>query len=300
MSTESPLTDQRLQELLIRTSRTFALAIPLLPEPLRRQVAVAYLLFRVADTIEDGENLTRQEKLDAFDRFAAILHGCTTGSYAMPIAWLPRQPCQNTDYMELVDAVGGVLCVTRSMPPAARETILDSVQQSIAGMRRFVAAGDASGGVQLQTVAELRDYCYFVAGLVGEMLTRLFVTEELGLRDVEPQLVEHARWFGEGLQLVNILKDSRDDASHGRRFIPLHQSRTEIFELAEEDLSRAARYVEILRAAGSSPGVIAFADLPRRLADQTLACVRSNGPGSKLPRSKVRSILEQTLGESRS
>jgi len=40
--------------LLQKTSRTFALAIPLLPEPTRTAVGAAYLLFRVADTFEDA------------------------------------------------------------------------------------------------------------------------------------------------------------------------------------------------------------------------------------------------------
>src|SRR4051812_37988052 len=43
-----------IDRLLLRTSRTFALAIPELPEPLRREVGVAYLLFRIADTFEDA------------------------------------------------------------------------------------------------------------------------------------------------------------------------------------------------------------------------------------------------------
>ncbi|HZD06425.1 MAG TPA: squalene/phytoene synthase family protein, partial [Longimicrobiales bacterium] len=42
-----------LGRLLDRTSRTFALNIPLLPQPTRREVTVAYLLFRIADTFED-------------------------------------------------------------------------------------------------------------------------------------------------------------------------------------------------------------------------------------------------------
>ena len=41
-------------DLLVKTSRTFALAIPLLPEPTRREVGLAYLLFRIADTFEDA------------------------------------------------------------------------------------------------------------------------------------------------------------------------------------------------------------------------------------------------------
>ena len=39
-----------LEDLLEKTSRTFALAIPVLPEPTRRQVMIAYLRFRIADT----------------------------------------------------------------------------------------------------------------------------------------------------------------------------------------------------------------------------------------------------------
>jgi len=44
----------RVEELLEKTSRTFALSIPVLPEPTRRQVMIAYLLFRIADTFEDA------------------------------------------------------------------------------------------------------------------------------------------------------------------------------------------------------------------------------------------------------
>jgi phytoene/squalene synthetase len=43
-----------LDDLLLKTSRTFALSIPMLPEPTRRHVGIAYLLFRVADTFEDA------------------------------------------------------------------------------------------------------------------------------------------------------------------------------------------------------------------------------------------------------
>ena len=43
-----------MDHLLEKTSRTFALTVPLLPEPTRCEVTVAYLLFRVADTLEDA------------------------------------------------------------------------------------------------------------------------------------------------------------------------------------------------------------------------------------------------------
>ena len=56
-------TDNQFQnEILQDVSRTFALTIPQLPLTLYRAVANAYLLCRIADTIEDDSKLTFQEK----------------------------------------------------------------------------------------------------------------------------------------------------------------------------------------------------------------------------------------------
>ena len=57
--------------LLPSVSRTFALAIPALPEPLADEVTVAYLVCRAADTIEDRPDLpdeTRRAAFAAFER----------------------------------------------------------------------------------------------------------------------------------------------------------------------------------------------------------------------------------------
>ena len=62
-----------LERLLVRTSRTFALAIPLLPSPPRREVTAAYLLFRIADTFEDATRWPRASRLAALSDFARLL-----------------------------------------------------------------------------------------------------------------------------------------------------------------------------------------------------------------------------------
>jgi farnesyl-diphosphate farnesyltransferase len=58
---------------LDKTSRTFAVAIPLLEEPTRRDVSLAYLLFRIADTLEDSVQLTPDERVEALDELAALI-----------------------------------------------------------------------------------------------------------------------------------------------------------------------------------------------------------------------------------
>src|SRR5207244_1602679 len=62
-----------LDDLLESTSRTFALSIPLLPEPARRQVSIAYLLFRIADTFEDAELWSPEERRKALADFSELL-----------------------------------------------------------------------------------------------------------------------------------------------------------------------------------------------------------------------------------
>ena len=62
-----------LDRLLAETSRTFALSIPVLPDPTRREVTVAYLLFRIADTFEDASHWTVAARTDALARFSGLL-----------------------------------------------------------------------------------------------------------------------------------------------------------------------------------------------------------------------------------
>jgi farnesyl-diphosphate farnesyltransferase len=287
--------DLQLQDLLERTSRTFALAIPLLPMPTRRDVTLAYLLFRIADTIEDGEILTTDEKLAAFGRYRSLLQHTRDGHLPSDVvALLSQQACTNQDYLDLLDQVQLVIGCVAALEPPLRNTIIDAVMRSSAGMEQFVHRG-SDPNVRLETLGELREYCFFVAGLVGEMLTHIFLQRADSLQNVREPLLQRARWFGEGLQLVNILKDSSDDARAGRCFIPPLVRRETLFALARGDLAQASEYVDLLRQGNAPAGIVAFADLPLQLAWRTLDRVEESGAGSKLSRLEVRSILEQTV-----
>jgi farnesyl-diphosphate farnesyltransferase len=64
---------QDIDDLLRKTSRTFALTIPLLPEPTRKEVGVAYLLFRIIDTFEDAPRWAPLRRVEALQRFIDLL-----------------------------------------------------------------------------------------------------------------------------------------------------------------------------------------------------------------------------------
>ena len=61
--------------ILQEVSRTFALTIPLLPEDLCRVVGNAYLLCRIADTLEDSPDLTVDAKVRLSELFVEAVGG---------------------------------------------------------------------------------------------------------------------------------------------------------------------------------------------------------------------------------
>ena len=145
------------------------------------------------------------------------------------------------------------------------------------------------------TLQDLRDYCYVVAGIVGEMLTELFLLQSPSLKSVADDLRARAVEFGEALQLVNILKDAQSDRAEKRSYLPLDAHLSEVFVLARADLRRATEYTELLRTAGADRGIVAFNALNLRLAIGTLHLLHERGPGAKLTRVQVAGVAAQVM-----
>jgi farnesyl-diphosphate farnesyltransferase len=282
-----------LDDLLLKTSRTFALSIPRLPEPLRREVTVAYLLFRIADTLEDATDWTTSRKLEELERMASLLRSPGPAESArLASAWTADPPLSHPGCRELLGETGTVVEAMTDLGPAARDCIRDHTLRTIECMAGFVRRSDKKRLLQLTTLKELQSYCYAVAGIVGEMLTELFL---LGCSELQPAATDlrgSAVRFGEALQLVNILKDSASDAVEGRRYLPPGVSLKKIFALAREDLEGARSYIDTLQRHGAPRGLVEFTALPVLLARATLNRVEEQGSGAKLTRDEVRRMNE--------
>jgi farnesyl-diphosphate farnesyltransferase len=284
-------TPQEIAGLLEKTSRTFALAIPLLPEPTRLHVGIAYLLFRIADTFEDAELWPASRKLDALARFDRLLERPAPEEARRDAeAWLADPPCLDAGYLELLRQTPAVLGAFWRLDERPRQLIADHTRRTVEGMSRFVHRATAGGMLELADLEDLKGYCYVVAGIVGEMLTELFLLGRQALAPVRRFLRQRSARFGEALQLVNIVKDSLADATHGRRFLPAGSDLAEVVALARRDLRVASRYTLRLQRAGAPRGIIAFVALPVRLAQATLDLIEQRGPGVKLSRPDVARI----------
>jgi farnesyl-diphosphate farnesyltransferase len=283
-----------LEQLLIASSRTFALAIPRLPEPTRREVTLAYLLFRVADTFEDAASWPRAHRIEALGQFGRLLQAPDRKEIEeVSRRWAAEVPCEQSGYQDLLAELPGVLDSFFALSPRAVDLIRDHTVRTAQGMAGFVARTTDSGELRLRDVPDLRAYCYVVAGIVGELLTELFLLGRPQLAPVAPHLRVRSRVFGEGLQLVNILKDSASDATEGRCYLPDGVERAEVMALARRDLQAASEYVLTLQGAGAERGLVAFNALPVRLAHATLDRVEQAGPGSKLTRPEVYAIVQK-------
>jgi farnesyl-diphosphate farnesyltransferase len=290
-----------MDELLLKTSRTFALAIPLLPPPTREATSLAYLLFRVTDTLEDAELWSRDTRLAALEDLGGLLSSAPgeaahTRAVGLSRAWLAAPPSRDTGCLELLSALPALFDELHRQSPAARRIILAHGARTAAGMHATLARADERGHFELRSLAELREYCYIVAGIVGELLTELFLLGAPELEKERATLVEHQVFFGEGLQLVNILKDETRDTTDGRAYLPGGVSRAEVVALARKDLGRARVYIEALDRGGAPRGFVAFTTLSADLADAALDRLEVDGAGAKISRSAVMQMFERVQG----
>jgi len=189
--------------ILPRVSRSFALVIRWLPRRLDDAVMVSYLICRIADTIEDSlRPLPEKRRL-----LAAFADGLDSGRPEMPADGYPGE------YRCLMSRTDEVLECYRSLPPAARDIIRARVREMCSGMSRWCDR-------EIRTLSDQNDYCYYVAGLVGLMLTDLFLAYGHVKERHHDQLRALAADFGLALQKVNILRDLRADLLEGRCYWP--------------------------------------------------------------------------------
>lgn len=205
------------RDMLPRVSRTFAACIGLLPPGLEYQVLLAYLLCRIADTIEDCPRLDGATKSGLLATFIDDLAGRSDGR---GVATAFSQPMNDDE--TLTAATPRVLDQFRRLPRRAREATVPWVTEMCEGMAGYATGTPVGGGVRaLESVADLERYCYYVAGTVGHLLTDLFQLHHRRLgRSHYRRLKARATSFGLGLQMTNIIKDVADDHDRGWSYVP--------------------------------------------------------------------------------
>ncbi|HVT40465.1 MAG TPA: squalene/phytoene synthase family protein [Gemmatimonadaceae bacterium] len=310
--------DRFARAVLPEVSRTFAISIRFLPGMLGRAVLTAYLLCRIADTIEDDGMASPERKAELLDAFLRALSEPKAADEFPLLACDIRGDPAHVDLLRHTDHVCVLL---RSLPARSRARVEHWVGVMVHGMRKFV--GLYPRGIRIQTIAEYREYCYYVAGTVGCLLTELWHEHAPSVGKAEfARLWVKCQQFGEALQTVNILKDIAWDAEHENAiYIPestlaehgsghttllsgAHAARNRaaiatFIQLAWRDLDDALVYT--LMIPRRALAIRAFCVLPLLFAHATLRDLArtqaplNEGETVKISRAEVRSLTTAAL-----
>jgi len=271
------MSDKELQKdamrVLKETSRTFYIPITFLQKELKTAVANAYLMMRAIDEIEDSEHpeVTSELKYKVLTEVSELLkdeqfNELKYFEILKPIQeYMPEVTLRLGDWIHL-------------LPSGSEKIVKNSTSEMADGMGKW-----AKNHFQVRTKADLDEYTYYVAGLVGVMLSELWEWNA-GVKTDR----ELAIGYGRGLQLVNILRNQEEDLrERGVSFVPEGWTRADLFAYADENLEKADLYMKDIH----KRSILLFCRLPLALAHKTLKSLKEGK--EKMSRAEVEQTVEE-------
>lgn len=264
---------QESMQMLKKTSRTFFIPITCLKSTLKETVASAYLCMRAIDEIEDHEALENETKSHLLLSISQLLKKQFDESMFLTIIEpyrdkLPDVTIRLGDWLKLC-------------PADVVENVKSATSEMAEGMAKW-----AKRNWKIKTKADLDDYTYYVAGLVGCMLSDLWKWHDDTKTDRELAIA-----FGRGLQAVNILRNQDEDDERGVSFMPDNWERKDMFQYAKENLSKAEQYINSIQ----NKNIELFCKIPLKLAHATLQALNKGKP--KMSRDEVISVVNEVTTE---
>lgn len=212
---------------LNKVSRSFAITIPLMPEPLKEYIALAYLMCRIVDTVEDDALANTVDKITWLSDFS-FLAGGDFADLDVLVALKERaleltKAGSSGDDVKLIEDLDKAVNLLLSYDEQVQEILCRALSIMSHGMASFLrkSIDDDEEEKGIRNLDDVDNYCYFVAGVVGEMLAELFTLVDKSADKKE--LLDLSVSFGEGLQLTNILRDRAKDLQRGVSFLPAHE-----------------------------------------------------------------------------
>lgn len=276
----------REKEILRRTSRSFYLTIRLLPRAVRSDVVLAYLLARATDTIADTSTAPVEKRIALLHSVKSSLRNGGIDDFGAE-SWAhgQRDPAE----ADLLRALPRLWSKLQTRDEPVRRLLIRVMDRILEGqifdLERFRPNSEPLSR------EELERYAYLVAGSVGEFWHDI-CRHQIGdySFDSADTMRIRARHYGQGLQLVNIIRDRRMDDALGRVYLPEPEVARSASQ-AREWLGEGAEYCAALRS-----GRLRYATLlPALLGFRTLALSAMQANGSLTPTKVSRSELRRWM-----
>ena len=227
MMSAQPVERYLLHDVLKQVSRSFYLTLAVLPGCVAKQVGLAYLFARAADTIADAGRLDRSTRAELLGQLKLqfVRESCN-GEEIKAIQAMTASQQEHPGERTLLEHLDRCFHVYEHLASDDRAEIRQVLPILISGMEmdleRFPGESEADLAA-FSSLADLDVYTYRIAGCVGEFWTNIMYAHLPRIRrtwDKEAKIRTGIR-FGKGLQLTNILKDLSTDLRRGRCYIPL-------------------------------------------------------------------------------
>lgn len=188
-------------EALKKVSRSFAVVIQQLPESLKKPICLFYLILRGLDTIEDDMNIEPDKKEKMLLSFAERIN---------QEVFILENVGDTEDYRDLMLHFDKVIREYQKLDTEYKEVITDITHKMALGMNKYT-------NKNVESYADWDDYCYYVAGLVGIGLSKLFLKSKI---ETSEKLKDErlSNEMGLFLQKTNIIRDFAEDLEQGRIF----------------------------------------------------------------------------------
>jgi len=311
------------QGLLRSVSRSFYLSMRTLPREMRAPVSLGYLLARASDTIADTTSVSRELRLELLQSFRRQLAGRRQGdegfSSRLMKEFAPHQ--QHRGEKRLLEQLPECLDWLEQTDRANRHLLVKVLGHITKGQLWDVehfADSTAQHPDYVTTAGELEQYTYWVAGSVGEFWTEVGYCNygRKFSHEASSEMRELGRKYGQGLQLVNVLRDLGEDLRQGRCYLPMDelaacgwdgkqglpsaksliQASGKWRERCREWIGEGRKYVARLESKR-----VRFATvLPLLIAERTMELLEQSGVGAldekvKVSRAEVRKMMLRAL-----
>jgi phytoene synthase len=208
----------RCTDIARRQAKNFYYAFLALPKHKRNAICAVYAFMRHADDISDDESRSRDERRADLAAWVEDWHNAAAG--------------EDTDdpvFLALADTRVRFNIPLELLDQLVRGTAMDLQPPEKSESTSTPEPRPQDAWDTYATFDDLRQYCYYVASVVGLVCIRIFGYDD-------PRAEDLAEYTGVAFQLTNILRDVREDAERGRIYVPL------------EDLDRFGVRIEDLAA----------------------------------------------------
>jgi farnesyl-diphosphate farnesyltransferase len=220
-----PAADDLLVGVLKPVSRSFYLSVAILPRDLREPIGLGYLLARAADTVADTRLIARPQRIAHLETLRRAYAGDDVDVTGLASACAPLQA--HAAERHLLERTREVIARVRALPGDDRarvQTVLATITSGMLfDLTRFPGEDAATLGA-LETMDDLDQYTYLVAGCVGEFWTAIHLAHRPRLRGWNPAIaIPRGIRFGKALQMTNVLRDVPADLRTGRCYLPARE-----------------------------------------------------------------------------